>query len=83
MTRNRRQKAAIRERQAATNTRYMEARREVANSRALSVPTAHEPASQVVVRSPLSAWNRPTQCRFWAQLQEQHGPLIALTISRG
>jgi hypothetical protein len=83
MTRNRRRKAAIRERQAATNTRYTVARREVANSKAPSVPAAHDPAPQVVIRPPLTAWNRPTQCRLWAQLQEQHGSLIALTISQG
>lgn len=83
MTRNRRHKAAIRERQAATGTRYTVARREVASSRPRSAPAAHDPAPQVVIRAPLSAWNRPAQCRFWAQLQEQHGPLIALTISRG
>jgi hypothetical protein len=83
MTRNRRSKAAIRERQAATNTRYMVARREVANSEALPVPTADDPVSHVFIGSPLAAWNRPIQCQFWARLQEEHGPLIALTISRG
>ena len=83
MTRNRRRKAAIRERQAATNTRYMAARREIANSKALSAPAADDPASQAVIQPPLAAWNRPTQCPFWARLREQHGPLIALTISRG
>jgi hypothetical protein len=83
MTRNRRHKAAIRERQAATGARYTVARREVASSRPGSAPAAHDPAPQVVIRPPLSAWSRPAQCRFWAQLQEQHGPLIALTISRG
>lgn len=83
MTRDRRRKAAIRERQAATSTRYMAARREVASSKVPSVPAADDPASQLVIRPPLAAWNRPNHCQLWAQLQEQHGPLIALAISRG
>jgi hypothetical protein len=73
---------------ASTGENYTTAKRAIKQARShagergsRSASAADGPAFQV--QPPLAAWNRPTQCSFWAQLQEQHGPLIALNISRG
>ncbi|MGH3947502.1 MAG: hypothetical protein ACRDSE_00020 [Pseudonocardiaceae bacterium] len=82
MTSNRRHKAEIRARQAATGVPYMVARRQLTGSIPTSV-SAGKVAARVDVLPPLSDWIRPRSCQWWAETAEKYGPLIALTISRG
>jgi hypothetical protein len=85
MTRNRRRKTAIREQQRSTGCSYLVARRQ--NTRPTVSPpaaaAATSPVERVNIRPPLSAWTRPLYCRWWANIEEQHGPLMALSISQG
>jgi hypothetical protein len=76
VTKNRRAKTKIRQHQAATGTRYTEARRHVATP-------APDAADQVVVLPPRADWRRPKDCSLWEQLQREHGPLIGLRIAEG
>lgn len=82
MTSNRRGKAAIRARQTATGVPYMVARRQVAGSIPVATSVG-EVAARVDILPPLSDWNRPRSCQFWAETAARNGPLIALTISQG
>jgi hypothetical protein len=85
MTKDRRRKAAIREQQRSTGCSYLEVRRQ--DTRLTASPpaadTAINPVERVNILPPLSNWTRPLYCRWWADLQEQHGPLIALHINQG
>jgi hypothetical protein len=40
-------------------------------------------ADRVDIRPPLAGWNRPINCRWWASLAEEDGPLIAFSIRQG
>lgn len=83
MTRNRRRKAAIRAHQAETGSRYLVARRQLAApAPPASTPVGKAPAG-VEVLPPLAGWNRQGDCHWWAETTAAHGPLMALTISRG
>lgn len=81
MTRNRRRKASIRIQQAALGVSYMVARRLV--TAPTGSPSAGQVLAKVEVLLPLSDWMRPNSCQWWADTTNQHGPLIALNISRG
>lgn len=83
MTRNRRRKTAIRAHQAETGSRYMVARRQLAEPTSPASAPVAEPPAGVEILPPLAAWNRPHDCRWWAETTAAHGPLMALTISRG
>jgi len=83
MTSNRRRKAAIRARQAATGVPYMVARRQATGSIPVAATSAGEVAARVDVLPPLPGWTRPHSCQWWAETAKQHGPLIALVISQG
>jgi hypothetical protein len=83
MTTDRKRKAGIRSWKARTGARYMVARGAVDDSESPPASTMTERSPQVRVRPPLAVWNRPIECRYWAQLQVQHGPLIALNIRQG
>ncbi|HEY0637619.1 MAG TPA: hypothetical protein VGD67_08225 [Pseudonocardiaceae bacterium] len=81
MTKNRRLKNQIRALQKSTGTSYMVARRELAGGVSGSAPTGDDGRPPMALRPPLAVWERPSMCRFWEDLQEGHGPLIALKIS--
>lgn len=81
MTRNRRRKAVIRIRQAALGVSYMVARRLITES--TGGPSTGQATAKLEVLPPLSDWTRPNSCQLWADTAMQHGPQIALTISRG
>lgn len=81
MTRNRRRKAAIRTQQAAHGVPYMVARR--LNGESTARPSVGHATAKVEVLPPLSDWTRAKSCQLWADTANHHGPLVALTISRG
>lgn len=60
----------------------MVARRQITESTP-DGPSAGLAAANVEVLPPLLEWTRPRSCQWWAETAERHGPLIALTISRG
>lgn len=41
------------------------------------------PLDQVTIRPPLTDWATAKFCGLWAQLITEHGPLIAIQITRG
>jgi hypothetical protein len=82
MTSNRRRKAETRAHQAATGVPYMVARRQITEPTPVATPPVAATA-RVNILPPLAVWTRPHSCQWWAKTSEQHGPLIALTISRG
>jgi len=82
MTSNRRRKVEIRTHQAATGVPYSVARRQIIEP----TPGATPPLAvtgRVNVLPPLATWTRANACQWWASMSERHGPLIALTISKG
>lgn len=81
MTRNRRRKTVIRAHQAETGSRYLVARRQLAEPTPAAPGAAAEPPAGVEILPPLAAWNKPYDCRWWAETTAAHGPLMALTIS--
>lgn len=86
MTKNRRLKIEIREQQAGTGAPYLVARRQITDPAATPPPAnagSTAAAARVTVQPPLAAWATPKHCRFLAELQEEHGPLMALRISPG
>jgi hypothetical protein len=80
MTSNRRRKAETRAHQAATGVPYMVARRQITELTPVATPPVAATA-RVNILPPLAGWTRPHSCQWWAKTSEQHGPLIALTIS--
>jgi hypothetical protein len=82
MTSDRRRKAETRAHQAATGVPYMVARRQLTEQTPVSTPPVAATA-RVDILPPLQGWTRPRSCQWWAKTSEQHGPLIALRISRG
>lgn len=83
MTRNRRRKAVIRAHQAETGTPYMVACRQLGEPAPPATAVIDEIPAGVEILPPLKSWTRPRDCRWWAQMAAQHGPLMALTISQG
>jgi hypothetical protein len=83
MTKNRRLKTEIRAQQISTGAPYLEARRQITDPAATPPAAIAGAAERVTVQPPLTAWAVPKRCRWLADLQEQHGPLIALRISPG
>lgn len=82
MTSNRRRKTETRAHQAAAGVPYLVARRQLTEQTPLAAPPTAATA-RVDILPPLQSWTRPYSCQWWATTSEQHGPLIALTISRG
>jgi hypothetical protein len=83
MTKNRRLKSEIRAQQASTGASYLVARRQITDPATTPSAATAEAVGRVTVHPPLTAWTVPKRCRWLANLQEQHGPLIALSISPG
>ncbi|WP_162907959.1 hypothetical protein, partial [Allorhizocola rhizosphaerae] len=81
MTRDRRRKAEIRAHQATSGTSYSVASRQITAPIPPIPPSA--PPVEVEILPPLPGWSRPLSCRWWASMIEEHGPLIAVAVSRG